>query len=37
MERLDDGFELVDHFDHTYIKPAGDPRPYLYALFKRVA
>ena len=36
-ERLGDGFALVDHFDHTYINPAGDPKPYLYTLFKRVA
>lgn len=36
-ERLGDGFVLVDHFDHTYINPAGDPRPYIYTLFKRVA
>jgi len=36
-ERLGDGFELVDHFDHTYINPAGARRPYLYALFKCVA
>ena len=35
--RLGDGFELVDHFDRTYINPAGDPRPYIYALFKRTA
>jgi hypothetical protein len=35
--RLGDGFALVDHFEHAYINPAGDPRPYLYALFKRVA
>lgn len=36
-ERLGDGFVLVDHFDHTYINPAGDPRPYIYALFRREA
>jgi hypothetical protein len=34
-ERLGPGFAEIDHFDHTYINPAGDPRPYLYALFKR--
>lgn len=34
-DRLGSGFSLVDHFDHTYITPAGDPRPYIYALFKR--
>jgi len=36
-ERLGSGFALVDHFDHTYINPAGDPRPYIYALFRRDA
>lgn len=28
-------YTLIDHFDHTYINPAGDPRPYIYALFRR--
>ncbi|TWU39419.1 putative S-adenosyl-L-methionine-dependent methyltransferase [Novipirellula artificiosorum] len=27
-------FVLVEHEDYTYINPAGDPRPYVYALFK---
>ncbi len=36
-ERLGSAFMLIDHFDHTYINPAGDPRPYIYALFKRIA
>ena len=36
-ERLGPGFALVDHFDHTYINPGGDPRPYIYALFERMA
>ena len=35
-ERLGDGFTLVDHFAHTYINPAGDSRPYIYALFRRM-
>ncbi len=34
-ERLGSGFSLIEHFDHTYISPAGDPRPYVYALFAR--
>ncbi|MEC9413067.1 MAG: methyltransferase type 12 [Pseudomonadota bacterium] len=29
-------FELVDHLEHTYINPDGSPRPYLYALYKRI-
>lgn len=29
-------FKIVSHFDYTYINPSGDPRPYIYVLFKRV-
>jgi hypothetical protein len=35
-ERLGGDFVLVDSFDHVYINPNGDPRPYIYALFKRM-
>jgi len=28
-------FEVVTSDEYTYINPHGDPRPYLYALFKR--
>ncbi len=35
-QRLGPSFEMIDQFDHTYINPFGDPRPYIYALFKRV-
>ena len=28
-------FKGVSHFDYTYKNPFGDPRPYIYALFKR--
>ncbi len=34
-DRLGESFTLVSHFDHVYINPHGDPRPYIYALFKR--
>jgi hypothetical protein len=34
-ERLGSSFTLISHFDHIYINPYGDPRPYIYALFKR--
>jgi len=36
-ERLGPGYSLIEHFDHTHINPAGDPRPYIYALFARIA
>jgi hypothetical protein len=36
-ELVGDGFELVREVDHTYHQPWGDPRPYVYALFRRVA
>ncbi len=32
---LGSSFKLVSHFDFTHINPFGDPRPYIYALFKR--
>ncbi len=34
-ERLGPAFKLISHFDYTYINPNGDPRPYIYTLFKR--
>ena len=34
-ERLGAGFELVQQEDFTFINPSGDPRPYVYALFRR--
>ena len=35
-EKLGASFKVVSNFDHTYINPFGEPRPYVYALFKRV-
>ncbi len=35
-ERLGSSFGLVSHFDHIYLNPNGDPRPYVYVLFKRI-
>ncbi len=32
---LGSSFKIISHFDYTYINPFGDPKPYLYALFKR--
>jgi SAM-dependent methyltransferase len=34
-QRLGRDFELVDAFDYTYMNPAGEERPYIYAAFKR--
>ncbi len=34
---LGEGFQLIEHFDYTYSMPSGDPRPYIYTLFKRIA
>ncbi|MDG2194633.1 MAG: class I SAM-dependent methyltransferase [Polaribacter sp.] len=36
QESLGTDFELLETFDYTFINPNGDPRPYVYALFKRV-
>lgn len=35
--RLGTAFKLIAHFDYTFINPNGDPRPYIYALYKREA
>jgi ubiquinone/menaquinone biosynthesis C-methylase UbiE len=35
-EELGVGFELISHYNFTYINPSGDERPYIYTLFKRV-
>ncbi|NOY06386.1 MAG: class I SAM-dependent methyltransferase [Chlorobi bacterium] len=35
-ERLGEFFTLISHFDYTYLNPHGDPRPYVYALYKRI-
>lgn len=34
-ERLGPSFGLIAHFEHTYFNPNGDPRPYIYALYRR--
>jgi ubiquinone/menaquinone biosynthesis C-methylase UbiE len=33
--RMDSGFQLVKHEEYAYINPSGDPRPYIYALYKK--
>lgn len=35
QSQLGDEFELTSTFDHTYFNPNGDPRKYIYSLFKR--
>ncbi len=32
---LGPSFKLVSHFEYAYINPRGDPRQYIYALFRR--
>ncbi len=34
-KRMGSEFKLVQHEDFTYISPAGDPRPYIYALYQK--
>jgi hypothetical protein len=34
-DRLGREFELILHFDHIYLNPSGNPRPYVYALYQR--
>jgi len=34
-KRLGSGFDLLKQEDYTYINPLGDPRPYIYALFRK--
>ena len=29
-------FELVESFEYNYSNPSGDPRRYIYTLFKRI-
>jgi len=36
-ERLGPSFDLIGSEEHTYTNPAGEPRPYVYALFRRRA
>ncbi len=35
-ERLGTAYQLINHFELTYVNPKGDPRPYLYALFQKI-
>lgn len=34
--RMGAEFQLVEYEDYTYINPFGDPRPYIYALYKKL-
>ncbi len=33
--RMGSEFTLIKHEEYTYINPFGDPRPYIYALYKK--
>jgi hypothetical protein len=33
--KLGASFKIISHFEYEYINPDGDPRPYVYALYKR--
>jgi len=35
LEKLGSAFKLISHFEYTYLNPYGDPRPYVYALYKK--
>ncbi len=34
-DNLGPAYKLISQFDYTYTNPSGNPRPYIYALFKR--
>jgi hypothetical protein len=34
-ERMGKEFELVKHEHYTFINPFGEPRPYIYALYRK--
>lgn len=36
-QRLGKEFKLIHHEDYVFITPFGEPRPYVYALYQRVA
>jgi len=36
VEKLGTDFELTSSFDHTFIMPSGDKRPYIYTLFRKL-
>lgn len=36
QKELGEDFKLIEKFDYEYTNPNGDPRPYIYTLFKRM-
>lgn len=34
-QRVGSSFKIISHFKYTFTNPFGDPRPYIYALYKR--
>jgi SAM-dependent methyltransferase len=35
-EFLGEDFEMIEYFNHIYIQPSGNERPFVYTLFKRI-
>lgn len=35
VDRMGDDFELIEHFDYTFVNPRGEERPYVYTSFER--
>lgn len=35
-KKLGETFKLISHFEHVYINPQGDEKPYIYTLYQRV-
>jgi len=33
---LGQNYQFMEYFEHTYIQPSGNPRPFVYTLFKKV-
>ena len=36
-ERLGSSFQLVNHFEHLYLNPTGETRPYVYCLYQKIS
>ncbi|MCP3674849.1 MAG: class I SAM-dependent methyltransferase [Gammaproteobacteria bacterium] len=36
-ERLGSTYQLIDSFEHIYMNPKGEPRPYVYCLYQKLS